>query len=63
VGTLIPGIYTKVCPVFQTSIFSGKDDMSQQMNSTWDSEAVSKCLEDNGAVAVKIESTRLVNCL
>lgn len=35
----------------------GKDDMSQQMNSTWDSEAVSKCLEENGAVAVKIEST------
>ncbi|XP_060595527.1 UBX domain-containing protein 4-like, partial [Ruditapes philippinarum] len=35
----------------------GKDDMSQQMNSTWDSETVSKCLEENGAVAVKIEST------
>lgn len=35
----------------------GKDELSQEMNKTWDSEVVTKWIEASGAVAVKIENT------
>lgn len=38
--------------------FTGKDELSQQMNTTWEDEAVTQCIEENGTVAVKIENTR-----
>ncbi|KAL4228792.1 UBX domain-containing protein 4 [Mactra antiquata] len=35
----------------------GQDELSGQMNSTWDDDAVSKCIQDSGAVVIRIENT------
>ena len=39
-------------------IFIGTDELSTQMNTTWEEEQVSKALEDCEAVAIRILSSR-----